>query len=401
VGAVTGLTLGRVFGTEVRAHWTWVVILAFIAVVFGMDLSDGTAAAWPPVVAWGAAIATAAVVFASVTVHELAHVKVAGRSGIQLPVVVVQLLGGPYVMEVKPETAGDELRIAIAGSAMSLLIACALGAVAAVLILGPFDADHAPDWIQAVGFVTFTAAAFNLLLCVINLLPGYPLDGARVLHALVWQRTGREQVATAAAIRVGRYLGISLITIGALMLVFFDGLAGFSLVIAGWLVMGSSRILDRRNVLQGLVSGLRVSDAEDADAAHVPPQLTLDVFAGEYLTERLGAAALVQRGTELLGLIGTAQIRKIPRKIWTRTRTEDAMVSIANVPTLDGGSDLWSALELLERSGLDALLVSPGGAGSALMSRRSAAKLVHQKAEERQRELIALGQMKKGRGHGR
>jgi CBS domain-containing protein len=168
--------------------------------------------------------------------------------------------------------------------------------------------------------------------------------------------------------------------------------------------MGSSRILDRRSVLQSLISGLRVSDAEDEDPARVPPQLTLDVFAGEYLTERLGAAALVERGTELLGLIGTVQIRRVPRRSWTRTRTEDAMVSIANVPTLAGDSDLWSALEVLERSGLDALLVSTGGSeggASVLMSRRSAAKIVHQKAEERQRELIAQGQIKKGRGRGR
>jgi Zn-dependent protease len=404
VGTLNGLTLGRVFETEVRAHWTWVLILAFIAVVFGIDLSDGTAASWPPVVAWGSSIATAALVFASVTAHELAHVRVARGSGMRLPVVVVQLLGGPYVMEVRPKTAGEELRIAIAGSALSLLLACTFGAVAGFLILGPFDADHAPEWLQAFGFVTFTASAFNLLLCVINLLPGYPLDGARVLHALVWQRTGQEAAATTAAIRVGRYLGISLIATGMLMLLLVDGLAGLSLVIAGWLVMGSSRILDRRNVLQSLLSGLLVSDAEDADPARVPPQLTLDVFAGEYLGERMGAAALVERGTELLGLIGTAQIRRIPRRSWTKTRTEDAMVSIANVPTLAADSDLWSALEVLERSGLDALLVSAAGAegtGSALMSRRSAAQLVHQKAEERQRELIAQGRAKKGRGFGR
>jgi Zn-dependent protease len=325
----------------------------------------------------------------------------AERCGLKLPVVVVQLLGGPYVMEIRPRTAADELRIAIAGSVFSLIVAFGFGLVAGFLILGPYGSDNSPDLLQGIGFVTFTLSAFNVILSVINLLPGYPLDGARVLHALVWLRTGQEPVATAAAIRIGRYLGVALIGAGLLMLIFFDPLAGFSLVVAGWLVMGSSRVLDRRNVLQGLLLGLHVSDAEDADPARVPPQLTLDVFAAEYLTERLGAAALVERGTELLGLIGTAQIRKIPRRIWTRTRTEEAMVSIANVPKLAGDSDLWSALEVLEKSGLDALLVAGGaaeGVGNVLMSRRSAARLVHLKAEERQRELIAQGRIKKGRG---
>jgi len=394
---VSGLTLGRVFGTEVRAHWTWVLILAFIAVVFAVDLTDGTAAAWSAPLAWGTSIVTASLVFFSATAHELAHVKVARRYGGQIPVLVVQLLGGSYIAEVKPRTAGEELRIAIAGSALSFALAVAFGAVGCLLAFGPVDMDSAPQWLQAVEFVTFMVAVFNVFLGLVNLVPGYPLDGARVLHALVWQRTGQEPLATAAAIRVGRYVGISLIAVGALSLLFADAVTGLCLVIAGWLVIGSSRLLDRRSVLQSLVAGLRVSDAEDDAPARVPPQLTLDVFAAEYLGERLGAAALVERGSELLGLIGTAQIRRVPRRVWTRTRTEQAMVPISKVPTLRAETDLWSGLEVLERTGLDALFVGAGEAGTALMTRRQAAKLVHEKAEARQRDLIALGQLRKGR----
>jgi hypothetical protein len=310
---------------------------------------------------------------------------------------VVQLLGGSYIAEVKPRTAGEELRIAIAGSALSFALAVAFGAVGCLLAFGPVDMDSAPQWLQAVEFVTFMVAVFNVFLGLVNLVPGYPLDGARVLHALVWQRTGQEPLATAAAIRVGRYVGISLIAVGALSLLFADAVTGLCLVIAGWLVIGSSRLLDRRSVLQSLVAGLRVSDAEDDAPARVPPQLTLDVFAAEYLGERLGAAALVERGSELLGLIGTAQIRRVPRRVWTRTRTEQAMVPISKVPTLRAETDLWSGLEVLERTGLDALFVGAGEAGTALMTRRQAAKLVHEKAEARQRDLIALGQLRKGR----
>ena len=89
---MNGLTFGRVFETEVRAHWTWILVLAFISVILGLDLSDGPAAAWPPALAWGSAITTAALVFASVTAHELAHVKVARRNGQLIPAAVVQCL---------------------------------------------------------------------------------------------------------------------------------------------------------------------------------------------------------------------------------------------------------------------------------------------------------------------
>jgi Zn-dependent protease len=296
---VTGLTLGRVFGTEVRAHWTWIFVLAFIVVVFGSELSDGTAAAWPPAAAWGTSIAMSLLVFGSVCAHELAHVKVARRNGLSNPVVVVQLLGGPYVMEVRPKTADQELRIALVGSALSFLLAAAFGLVAAVFIIGPINVDQAAYWLQAVEFVSFMASAFNVLLGVVNLVPGYPLDGARVLHALVWRRTGQESVATAAAVRVGRYVGVLLIAMGALALVFVDPALGLALVVAGWLVMGSSRggrgpgsrpaAADAGRVRRRLPGGalrrgssrgarLRVTRAhrDDPDPAHSAPDLASD-----------------------------------------------------------------------------------------------------------------------------
>ncbi len=396
-----GLTLGRIFGTEVRVHWTWIPILAFITVVFGVDLSDGTAAMWPAGLAWGASIAVAALVLASVIAHELAHVWVASRKGRGVPVVAVQLLGGPYIMEVKPRTAGEELRIALAGSALSLVVAIVAGAVAAALSAGPINIDQAPAAIQAAQFVAVMVAVFNTMLCLVNLVPGYPLDGARALHAIVWQRTGKDETATAATIRVGRSVGLLLIGSAVVSLAFVDLLVGLCLLVAGWLMVGSSRLMEKRSQLRGLVAGLHVSDAEDVDPARVPPQLTLDVFAGEYLADRLGAAALVERGSELLGLIGTAQIRRIPRRIWPKTRTEDAMVKIADVPRMTGDTDLWAGLETLERSGLDALVVAAAGPDTLLMTRRSAARIVREKAAEQQRQLSTLGKIGRGRFRGR
>jgi Zn-dependent protease len=394
-----GLTLGRVFGTDIRAHWSWILVLAFISVMFGLDLSDGTAATWPTALAWGSSIATALFVFASVTAHEIGHVKVARSNGQVVPVAVVQLLGGPYIMEVRPKTAGEELRIALAGSAVSIVIAIPFGIVAAILWFGPFDS--APDGVQAVGFVTAMIAGFNAFLALLNLIPGYPLDGARVVHAVVWMRTQNESVAMAWSIRVARYVGLALIGTGAVTMAISDPIAGLCLVVAGWLVVSSSRLLDRRSVVQDLVDGLFVKDAEDTEPGSVPPQLTLDVFAGEYLADRLGAAALVRRGTELLGLIGTAQIRKVPKGKWMSTRTEQAMAAISSIPVVSPGLDLWSALEILERTGLDALLVSVGGEGTTLVTRRSAAKLVHDRAEVRHKALDLGLPRKKGWFRGR
>jgi hypothetical protein len=313
------------------------------------------------------------------------------------PVVVIQLLGGTFVSSVSPKTPGQEFRIAMAGPAVTLVVTAVLGAVGAILTVGPVDINRAPQGLQALQFVAVMGCVFNGFLAFVNLIPGYPLDGARIVHALAWRRTGQEAAATAAAVRVGRYVGGVLMAAGALTMVFVDLFGGLGLVVAGWLIVGSSRLLDQRTVLQSLVAGLLAGDATDSEQARVPPQLTLDVFAGEYLGERLGTAALVERGAELIGLVGTAQIRRIPRRSWTNTRTEQAMVPIANVPRINGDTGLWTALEMLERSGLDALLLAPAGDDQALVTRRSAARLIHARAEEQQREMLVTGRGKRGR----
>jgi len=391
------IPLGRIFGTEIQAHWTWVPILAFIAVVFSLDLTAGGGSDWPPALAWAASIGTAALVFVSVTAHELAHVAVARRNGMEGPVVVIQLLGGTFVSGVSPKTPGQEFRVAAAGPALTLVVTAVLGTVAGILTAGPVDINRAPQGLQALQFVAAMLCVFNGFLAFVNLIPGYPLDGARIVHALAWRWSGQEAAATAAAVRVGRYVGLVLMAAGALTMVFWDVFGGLGLVVAGWLIVGSSRLLDRRTVLQSLVAGLLAGDATDSEQARVPPQLTLDVFAAEYLGERLGTAALVERGAELIGLVGTAQIRRIPRRSWPNTRTEQAMVPIANVPRVSGDTGLWTALEMLERSGLDALLLAPAGVDQALVTRRSAARLIHARAEEHQREMLVTGRGKRGR----
>jgi Zn-dependent protease len=391
----SGVPLGRVFGTEIRAHWTWIFLLALITVVFGEELAVQTNVGFDALWGWGTAIAAAALIFASVTFHELAHVWIARRNGIGGNVVVIQMLGGSYVMEVRPRAWGQELRVALAGPVVSLVLMTVFGVFVGLVELGWGSSNDVPPAVAAVSFVAQVLALFNFFLAVVNLIPGYPMDGARIVHSLAWARSGRDDVGTTVASRVGRMVGFGIMALGAVVVAVVDLWPGLALMIAGWLFVGSSRILERRLMLQKLIVGAHVSDALDSEPARVPPQLTLDVFAGEYMGERLGGAALVERGQELLGLIGTAQIRRIPRRNWPLTRTEQAMVPLTKVPWTSGDTDLWSALETLERSGLDGLLVGTGEHVSALVTRRSAAQLIHERAEQQARTLGPLLQARR------
>jgi Zn-dependent protease len=379
----SGFPLGRLFGTEIRAHWTWVFLLALITVVLGEGLAAESTTSAAALWGWGAAVVTAILVFASVAAHELAHVLVARRSGIGGNVVVIQLLGGSYLMESRPRTWGQELKTTLAGPIVSLVLLAVFVLLAVVTILLWGGSNDVPDSVAAVSFVSEVLALFNFFMVVTNLIPGYPMDGARIVHAIAWARSGRDDVATRVASRVGRVVGGAIMALGVVVVAFVDLWPGLALIVTGWLVIGSSRILDRRLFMQALISGALVSDAADTQPARIPPQLTLDVFAGEYLGERIGSAALVERGDELVGLLGTAQIKRIPRRNWPLMRTEQAMVPIANVPHVLGDSDLWAGLEIMERAGLDGLLIGTGEQPVSLLTRRSASLLIRERIEQR------------------
>jgi Zn-dependent protease len=379
-------------GTEVRLHWSWVLLLALVTFMFAEGLlgqpDTGLDAVW----SWGAAAAIAALVLGSVIAHELGHVALAQRNGIGANVVVVQLLGGSFLMDLRFESPGQELRVAASGSLVSLVLASLFGILAGGLTLGWGNASRVPPGVEATAFVAEALAIFNVFVAAVNLVPAYPLDGARIVHAMAWARSGHDEAAVRVSSRVGRLVGYAMLLTGGIVAAAWDLVPGILLVVAGWLLVGSSRVLERRLVLRELIAGTHVSDAADGDVSHLPPQLTLDVVAQEYLGDRFGGAALVERGEQLLGIIGAAQIRRVPQRRWAHVRIEEAMVPVAAVPRASGDSDLWPAIETLERSGLDAMLIAAGEHISALLTRRSVARLVQDRIEARARfAQFALG----------
>ena len=378
----SGIALGRVFGTEIRIHWSWIPVLAVMSVFFGVGLDSQAGARWSTGLAWGTAIATAVLILGSVVAHELAHVLVARRNGLGRDVLVVQLLGGTYVMETRPLTPGQQFRTAVAGPVLSSVLVVLFGAVAVVATVGYGSSDTGPVSLEAIDFAALTLSLFNVFLVVVNLIPGYPMDGGQLVHALAWRRGGDDRKANGTVSRIGRFAGYALLSVGAATAALVDFLPGMGLLVAGWLLLSSSRVLERRAFVQSLMDGLRVADAADSQPAQVPPQLTLDVFASQYMGERFGGVALVERGDELVGLIGQAQIRRVPKRNWPTTRTEQVMVPIASVARALPDDELWAALEALERSGLDATVIASDAPEVRLMTRRSAARLIQERLQE-------------------
>lgn len=358
-----GWPIARIAGFEIRLHLSWIPILAFLtlSVVTEITALDGEV---PELAAWTTAVLVSFGFLVSVLIHELAHALVARGRGIAGGPITLFFFGGTASVELEASRPEDEVRIAAAGPIASLLLSICLVAFAAVA-----DQFHGEP-ISILRSAALVLGVLNALVGLINLVPGFPLDGGRVLRAVVWGRTQNERTGTRAAGMAGRIAGWGLTLAGLGIAVAGDGVDGVMLIVSGWFLGNAARAMDRRLVVEDLLAGARVSEAVEREVPRIAPQLTLDTFADQFQS---GAATTIPvvRDDRLLGLVGLAQLRRTARRAWPNTRAEDLMVDVADLPSLRPEDALWPAVETLRRSGLDGLPVLGDEGLLGVLTRRS------------------------------
>ncbi|MBI3967621.1 MAG: site-2 protease family protein [Chloroflexi bacterium] len=220
----SSISIGRVMGIPIEVHFTWPFVFLAVtwstAVTFFPIQFPFWAVEWH----WIGAASVSLVLFASVLIHELGHAIVAEQRGIPVERISLFLLGGLAEVADEPESAGDELMIALAGPAASLALALAFGA--GFVALEPHNVDAAT--------LSLYVAIINALLAVFNMLPGYPLDGGRVLRAAIWGTTGSYDRATAVACAGGRFFAVVMAAFGSFLAVGGDIANGFWLLLVAW-----------------------------------------------------------------------------------------------------------------------------------------------------------------------
>ncbi len=254
--------LGRVRGIPVGLHWSVIVIVALIAEILGASVLPGLIPHRPASAYWIMAITGALLFAASLLAHELAHALVARRKAVQVRSITLWMLGGVTELGGEAKTPGAELQIALAGPATSVVAATAFGAaaLATARLSGMEVVNAALSWL----------AIMNVLLAVFNMLPGAPLDGGRVLKALMWRRYGDRARADRLAARTGRYLGIAIAVAGAAEFVGWRNLGGLWLVLIGWFLVSAAGAEERAARVKDVMAGVRVSDIMTPDPEIAP-----------------------------------------------------------------------------------------------------------------------------------
>ena len=349
------IQLARVFGIRIGVDPSWFFVLFLVIWLMSgyySDLSPGDDAK-----SFGLAVLSAFLFFFSIVLHELGHAVVAMRNGIRISGIDLWLFGGVAKMERDTDSPGVEFRVAAAGPLVTLIIVAVcfglgswIGSASDLVETSRFDGSSAADESVAVlGYL----ASINAFVLVLNLLPGFPLDGGRIVRAIAWWRTGERSRATRIAARLGRGVAVLLMALGVYWFVAFgDLIGGIWLLFIGIFLRQAARSAEVQSMLEDRVDGMRVSDVMDAEPVAVPQDLPAERALEEYfLRYRWPWFPVIDDSGRLTGIVARDALESLPEAV-RRTRSVGSLMA-ADAP----GSTLRVGLEepLEALLGLEAL----------------------------------------------
>jgi Zn-dependent protease/CBS domain-containing protein len=351
------IPLGRIAGFPVNVHWSVLVILWLFTWSLASTLPSAVKG-YSPVAYWLAGGCGALVLLASLLAHELAHAVVARRAAVAVRSVTLWLFGGVTALGGEAKTPKAAFRIAIAGPATSLALAAIFGALVSAL--------HTVRAAPIVVGVASWLAVINLVLGLFNLLPGAPLDGGRVLRAILWRRHGDSVRASIGAAHAGRVVAFILIGLGLAEFVAGGLVGGVWLAFIGWFIFAASREEETRVSTQQMFAGVRVADAMTAQPHTAPGWITVDEFIHRYvLGDRHSAYPVTDRNGSIVGLVTLRQLRDVAPGRRTTTSVGEIALPLDAVPTATPQEPLTALLERMAPAGLRsrALVLADGSEG--------------------------------------
>jgi Zn-dependent protease/CBS domain-containing protein len=289
----------------VGANWSVAVILLIIADILAVSVLPAAVPHRPAALYWAVAVVAAALFVACLLAHELAHALVARRYGIGVRSITLWMLGGVAELEGDPPSAAADLRIALAGPGASLAAGGVFLTAAAVTgyARGPAVVAAAATWL----------AVMNGVLAVFNLLPGAPLDGGRVLRAILWRRWGDRRRADRAAARAGRFLGAAIIGLGAAQVLAASSYEGLWLMLIGWFLVSAASAEEQAARAAAALAGVTVADVMTPHPDLAPAWSTVGDFTDQVTAQsRQPAFPVIDPGGRLAGLVRAGQLARVP-----------------------------------------------------------------------------------------
>jgi Zn-dependent protease/predicted transcriptional regulator len=347
----TSWRVGRIIGIEIRIDSSWAVIALLITYsmylrldVLYPELSGGGAVAL--------AILSAVLFFGSVLVHELAHAVVSEARGIRVQDITLFLFGGATRARVESRGPRDEFLIALVGPLTSGLLAGLFGILAG-LGSGVLSSPLAGTF----GYLAWT----NLLLAGFNLVPGFPLDGGRLLRSAIWKATGSLARATRVASVSGQGVGWLLVAGGVAFLLAGDLAGGIWFAFIGWFLVQAARSSYQDLQLQQLLRRVEAEDVMAGNLRRIPPEVSLQEAVDDYFMRYDHGAFPVEEQGRTIGLLTLRGVRRVPREQWPTRRVREHMVPLSDQVVVAPDARMDNVLGKLQDSEAGRVLVAQDG----------------------------------------
>jgi Zn-dependent protease/CBS domain-containing protein len=369
------LRIGRVFGVPLGLHYTWVAIAVLIALSLAgrFQLEHPT---WSTGLVWTVALVTGALFFTGLVLHELAHAVAAKASGLPVRSITLFALGGLAHIQKQPPTPKAEFTMAIAGPLTSVALGAACLAVALGLGWAP---GREPD--TPVRAVLVWLGYINVVLAVFNMVPGYPLDGGRVLRAAAWAVTGDRNRATKIAARGGQVVALLLIGYGLFTLLGGAGFGGLWLAFIGWFLLVSAHQAYAESELDAQLRDVRVGDIMSADCRALDERTTVREFIEEYLFKTGRRCFIVEHDGTVAGLVTPSDVRGVAPERWQTLFLRDVMRPLPTIRTIGADAPVTQALEAMSDEDLNQLPVVSDGTVMGTISRSDVLRLLRTRNE--------------------
>ena len=369
------IKLGRIFGVAIGLHYSWIIIALLVTLSlraqFAMEHPN-----WNGSTTWSIAIITGLLFFVSILLHELSHAAVAKLRGIPVRAITLFALGGVAQIEKDAADAKSEFWMGIIGPITSVVIGVVCLAVAWLLGWNFSAEPNSPPsaMFMWLGYI-------NIALAVFNMIPGFPLDGGRVLRAVVWWITGDANRSTRIASRVGQLIALGFIMLGILRFFSGAGFGGLWIAFIGWFLLDAARASGAQVEITERLTGLRVGDVMTQQFATVDANSNLETFVQEHLLPTGHRCFVVLEQGRPAGIITPHEVKTIDRGRWPYTTVGDVMRSLETLRSVGPERPVAEALEMMGREDVNQMPVVQHGSLAGLISRGHIVRVLQTRAE--------------------
>ena len=357
------IKLGRVFGIEVGLHYSWFLIASLIAYSLGSYFHH-VRPEWSEAAVWSAAVVTSVLFFVCLLLHELAHSMVAKNRGLRVRAITLFALGGVSQIESEAPNAHTEFWIAIVGPLTSAVIGfiCFGLALAAGWVPGINPASPVAAVLLWLGYI-------NIALAIFNMIPGFPLDGGRVLRAIVWWIDRSPERSTRVAAGIGQVVALLFILFGVFWFFTAGNFGGLWIALIGWFLLEAARSSAAQVGVMAALRGHKVADIMERECGTVPGHLTVREFVDDQLLHSASPCFYVTQDGHVAGLLTPADLKKVNRDEWAQTSVQSIMLPLHRVRAVPPEMPAVDAIELMSRENVAELAVVSNGKIEGIFSR--------------------------------